>query len=212
MIMIVLFGPPGVGKGTQAEFISQSFGLSIISTGALLRKLDSKSIVLNNISNGRLVPDDIVSSLLKEQIISNSNMNGYILDGYPRTISQVQFLDKLSENQNIYRIYYIHLYLEEKKIVNRLTSRFLCLGCKKVYNNLTIMPKIQGVCDTCGGQNFFIRDDDNINSINVRLSIYRQETQKIVDTYRGRKTYKKILADNSITTIRDTIFQFLQSN
>ena len=154
MKLIIILGPPGVGKGTQSVFLAETFNLMIISMGDLLRR----SIAAHqDIAKGNLVPDANVSSLLEDRIIVNNEIQGYLIDGYPRTLSQVKYLDDLIFRKKIQRVYFLHISLDEDFLMKRLISRFVCKACKRVYNHLTAPTKIRGICDFCQGGNFFVR-------------------------------------------------------
>ena len=205
MKLIIILGPPGVGKGTQAVFLAQMFNLCIISMGDLLRHFLSEYRLVSDIAKGNLVPDGIVSSLLEEKIILNTNINGYVIDGYPRTLSQVKYLDYLMLRKGIQNTYFVYLSLDESLLIQRLVSRFTCKTCNKIYNRLTAPTKLQGVCDFCYGSKFFTRDDDNINAIRVRFSVYNQQVASIIRVYKDRMGYQEFPAQGSIEEIQSNI-------
>ena len=132
MKLIVILGPPGVGKGTQAVFLAQTFNLCVISMGDLLRRFLSEYRLVSDIAKGNLAPDGVVSSLLEEKIIFNTSVNGYVIDGYPRTLSQVRYLDYLMSSKIIHSTYFVYLSLDKNLLIQRLVARFACKTCNKI--------------------------------------------------------------------------------
>ena len=211
MKIIVLFGPPGVGKGTQASLISDKFNLKIISTGALIRKNMDKDINLSQlVSQGKYASDQLVSSLVKDELMRCEYFDGFILDGYPRTELQAVFLDNIVLADKNNGLYFISLELAETVLIDRLASRLTCKDCNAAYNIKTSPPKQDNICDHCRGKNLFIRSDDNPASIKVRLEAYKNKTQKIIKYYQGRKNFINIIANGSVDKINQDICNFLQ--
>ncbi len=212
MISIILLGPPGVGKGTQASLLAEKYDIKILSTGELLRKAVSDKTQLglrikSIIENGELVSDDVVSELVEKKIREDSDVKGYILDGYPRTVSQAEYLKKLLLVLRLPEPYIISLQLEDEKIVTRLLSRFYCKDCNACYSSLTLKTKIEGVCDVCGGKEFYKRADDNEASVKVRLNAYNDRTAPLIKYYSGEANYISINSDNSVDAIHSVIGQ-----
>jgi adenylate kinase len=213
MKIIILFGPPGSGKGTQSNLLALRFNLHPISTGDLLRSsLSKKSSLAQNISEGNLAPDEVVSSLLKAEINVTRNVGGYIIDGYPRTLSQISFLDDLLSSKGITNPHFLYLSLNKELLMRRLRSRFVCQNCNKTYNSLTSPTKIKGECDVCRSNNFCTRDDDNVEAVMIRLAVYKEQTQKIIEVYGCRNNFKEFCAEQSIDVIHKKICLFLKGD
>lgn len=182
---IVIMGAPGSGKGTQAEIISKDLEIPTISTGSILRyevesgsKLGQK--IKDTISQGILIPDELITELLLKRVDSPDCKNGYILDGFPRTINQAKSLD---ENIDIDKV--LVLEVEDQVILNRLSGRRSCTNCNIVYHVQSKKPQVEGVCDICG-EPLIIRDDDKEEIIKKRLEIYRESTKPVIDYYKQK--------------------------
>jgi adenylate kinase len=187
---ILLFGPPGVGKGTQAKLLSQEFGVPHISTGDMLRasvaggtKLGKKAKVI--MDKGQLVPDDIMVGIVRDVLGSPSVDKGFILDGFPRTIEQAKALTNILNNQNISDYSVVNLDVDDEVIVRRLTKRLVCLNDGKTYSS-----EIDGVtagspCPACGGQ-LVLRDDDKEETVRNRLSVYHSATAPVLHYYQSQ--------------------------
>ena len=210
MKIIVLLGPPGVGKGTQAALLSNKLNLRIISTGALLRSnMEEDGGLSKVVTEGNYAPDELVSSLVQKEIAANQAWDGFILDGYPRTRVQAEFLDNMVAERDDNELFFVCLDLADSILIDRLTSRFVCKDCNTTYNSKTSPPKIENICDKCGGSNFFTRSDDNIDSIKVRLLTYKNQTQQIIKYYQDRKHYLNLVADGSADYIHRDICRFI---
>ncbi|MEM1988398.1 MAG: nucleoside monophosphate kinase [Candidatus Woesearchaeota archaeon] len=188
--ILVLFGPPGAGKGTLAEHLSNKFGFFWISTGDLLREIANQDNELgrkikNIISQGKLLDDETLNKIIYDNIKTKDFV---LLDGYPRKISQAEFLEK-----NFEVIGSIFVFCDDEKIVQRLTNRRICPKCKKNYNLLTNPPKKDNLCDICN-VTLIQREDDKEEVIRKRLKIYYEETHSLYDFY---KTRNKIIELNS---------------
>jgi len=185
---LIIFGPPGSGKGTYASMLEERLGTVKISTGDMVREtiksgsgLGKKMKVYSD--SGKLVPDDLVIKMLKERIAKpDCKKNGFVLDGFPRTIAQVEALDKITKIDGI-----INLDVPEWVIVARLSNRRTCKKCGAIFNVKYLKPKVEGVCDNCGGE-LFQRDDDKEEVIKERIGVYRNETQPLLDYYKKKKT------------------------
>ncbi len=184
---IILIGPPGTGKGTQAECLSAKLKIPHISTGEMFRQAAQDGSKLGigardkYWGKGNLVPDDITVGLVKERLKKADCKNGYILDGFPRTIPQAKALDKISNVEKVFSIE-----TREITIIKRLTNRRQCSKCKKIYG-IDLPPKKEGVCDACGGK-LILRDDDKEEVIKERLQVYEQQTKPLINYY--TKQYK----------------------
>ena len=190
---LVLFGPPGSGKGTQAERLRDDLKLRHLSTGDLLRDAVARETELGKtvkdvLASGRLVSDDIVLSLMRDAIVAageNRGLKGWLLDGFPRTIGQAEGLDRLLSElgQKIDAV--VVLDVDRNAVVERLSGRRTCTQCKTVWHVKNNPTAVQGVCDRCGGK-LVQRDDDKPETIVKRLDVYETQTRPILDHYRNR--------------------------
>ena len=182
---LVIFGPPGSGKGTYASRLQVKLGLPAIATGDMLREIvrqESKlaGTVKDYMSTGELVPDGIVIQVLKERLAREDCKMGFILDGFPRTIEQATALDKITNIDAV-----ILLHVPEWILVERLSSRRVCRKCGEVYNILYLKPEKEGVCDKCGGE-LYQRMDDRPRIVKDRLKVYEKQTEPLIKHYKGR--------------------------
>ena len=182
---LVIFGPPGSGKGTYASRLESRLDVPAIATGDILREMAQRET--NNarklrryMSNGELVPDRIIIEILRERLARDDCRRGFLLDGFPRTIEQAEALEEMTTINAI-----IHLVVPEWIVVERLSSRRICKDCGAVYNLRFLKPKKAGLCDKCGGD-LYQRTDDTPKVIRERLKIYEQQTQPILRYYKDR--------------------------
>ena len=187
---LVLLGAPGSGKGTQAERIAPAFGLPHISTGDILRAAVKAGTELGAtakrfMDSGELVPDDVVIGIIRERLAEPDAARGFMLDGFPRTLEQAVALDGMLEDAGRSLTTVLLIDVPEEELVQRLAGRRACRSCGRGYNVVFDPPKVEGVCDACGGE-LFQRDDDNEATVRNRLSVYRRQTEPLVDYYRGK--------------------------
>ncbi len=187
-MIILLTGLPGVGKGTQAEMLVDKFHIKHLSTGNIFRDLMSKDNELSQelksyISEGKLVPDELTIKILEEEIKGDEYKNGFLLDGFPRTINQAKYLDELLEKNNLTLDYIINLYLDEEEIFKRLESRVYCPNCQATYNLHLLPPDIDGICDKCGSK-LVQREDDKPEKIKERLEVAKEQTLPVIEYYK----------------------------
>jgi adenylate kinase len=204
---VILLGPPGVGKGTQAQKLQQERGLRQISTGDILRQAIKNQTELGKqaedyIKRGELVPDDLMLGLIAETLFGGDAPQDYILDGFPRTIPQAEGLDRLFAQHNVDLDAVILLEAKPEAIIKRLSARRTCRQCNAVYNLITNPPKNPQRCDICGGE-LYQRDDDRIETIQRRLKVYTKQTEPLAEYYRQRGKLKTIAADGT----PDEVFQ-----
>ncbi len=188
---IILLGPPGAGKGTQAQRLVEKHGMRQLSTGDMLRAavkagtpvgLQAKAVM----ERGELVSDEIVSALIGEELDSLAPGQGAIFDGYPRTAAQAESLDVILASRNTQLDHVVELEVDEEALVERITGRFTCANCGKGYHDTFEQPRQLGVCDKCGGTQFKRRPDDNEETVRTRMVEYRAKTAPILPIYDAR--------------------------
>ena len=184
---IILFGPPGVGKGTQAKLLVEEFHSAHISTGDLLREAVKNKTILglkakSYMDAGNLVPDDVVVGLIEEVLMSDEARENFILDGFPRTLLQASTLDALFEKLGVRLDSVISFEVDNEEIINRLNQRRLCRGCGRIYTIARIGADLK-VCPQCGGE-VYQRDDDKPEPVRRRLEVYQQQTKPLIEYYR----------------------------
>jgi adenylate kinase len=182
---LIIFGPPGAGKGTYASRLGRELKIAAISTGDIFREevkrnTDLGRKVVEFLNRGVLVPDEIVTDVLAKRIRMPDSKRGFILDGYPRTIEQAKALDKIADIDAV-----IRLIVPEWIIVKRLSNRRVCRKCGAIYNLKYLKPKRPGVCDKCGGE-LFQREDDKPEVIRERLRVYEAQTQPLIEYYKDK--------------------------
>lgn len=197
---LVLLGAPGAGKGTQAAYLRDNWGLTHISTGDILRAEVREGSELGEeakgyMERGELVPDDLIIRMMEERLKLLGATTGYILDGFPRTAAQAEALDSMLERIGHKLDAVINLEVPDNELIRRLTGRRVCPNCAAVYHVDTMPPKEEGICDVCGAT-LIQRKDDQIDAITNRLEVYKVQTQPLIDYYRQR---------GKLTTIDGTI-------
>ena len=180
----IFLGPPGAGKGTLAAKIAEEYTIPHISTGDIFRKAIKDQTPLGKkvkdiIDSGALVSDDITCALVEERIKQSDCQNGFILDGFPRTIPQAEAFEKICNDCNV-----VNLVVDNQLIIDRLSNRRVCKGCGKTYNIKYLLPKTEGKCDDCG-DDLYTRDDDKIESITHRLEVYEDQTAPLISFYKA---------------------------
>jgi adenylate kinase len=186
---LIFLGAPGAGKGTQAREVAKEFGIPQISTGDMLRDAVKKQTVLGlaakaKMEAGELVPDEVVCGIVAERTAEPDCQNGFILDGFPRTIAQAQFVDQMLAAKGLGRPQVLDIEVDEDLLLKRLTGRQTCSICGEIYNIYFNPPKVAGICDKDGGK-LLHRADDNETSIRQRLEAYHHQTQPLIQYYRG---------------------------
>ena len=196
---VVLLGPPGAGKGTHAGVVTETCKIPHISTGDMFRAaikngtpvgLEAKSYM----DKGELVPDSVVCKMVEERISGSDCANGFLLDGFPRTMAQAKALDAAlaAKGQKIDLV--INLMCSDEVVLSRLTTRRVCRTCGQIYNVISKPPKVEGVCDVDGGE-VYQRSDDTVETITNRLSVYKAQTAELIDYYRGNGVLRDVKAD-----------------
>ena len=199
---VILLGPPGSGKGTQADLIQQSYGFPKISTGDLLRKevelgTDLGKKVGQEMKAGRLVSDELVLELVEKRIGSDDCRQGYVLDGFPRTLNQARLLEKLEANRPETAF---EFKVSEQEIWRRLSGRMVCLQCGAVYNINNNRPQADGLCDLCGSK-LVVREDDRPEVIRERIRLYLETIAPLIDYYSSKNVLFEINAEDTAENI-----------
>jgi len=212
---LIMLGPPGAGKGTQAQKICEDYNTVQISTGDILREEVSNNTELGQkakkyMDKGELVPDAVILGMMEKKLFGENAPEGYILDGFPRTVPQARGLDHLYAEHNEELDAIIVMDVDKEIIVKRLTARRVCKNCNKVYNLLFMPPEEDGVCDECGGE-LIQRDDDKEETVLNRLEVYQEETAPLIDYYSGTGKLKKVKSDGTPDEVYDNIKEILEN-
>ena len=210
---LVLLGPPGAGKGTQAKLLEDARSLVKLSTGDMLRAAVAAGTELGRkagdlMEQGQLVPDELVIKLIAENIDEDSG-NGFILDGFPRTITQAEALDRLLKKRGKKLDHVIVMAVDDEALIQRIGGRFACATCGEGYHDLYKMPKVEGVCDRCGGTQFVRRRDDNEEVVRSRLKAYHALTEPLIDYYSGQGKVREVDGMADIGTVEREIAEAL---
>ncbi len=202
---LILFGPPGAGKGTQAEMLEREFTVLKYSTGDMLREEVKSGSELGKqageiMASGGLVPDAIMISMIRERIKSSNK--GFVLDGFPRTIAQAEALDKMLVEENTPLSHVIEIKVDDEILASRIAGRFSCAACGAGYHDQFKKPVRDGVCDSCGGTEFSRRKDDNLETVKSRLQAYHAQTSPLLPYYHAKgllRTVDGMLAINNVS-------------
>ena len=210
---VVLLGPPGAGKGTQAKLLEEKFAAPQISTGDILRKAVAEQSVLGKqaseyIRRGELVPDQLIIDLVAERLKEKDCEKGFVLDGFPRTIAQAQSLEDILKKMGLALTCVLSVQVPHELIVERLSGRRTCKGCGALYHVVFDPPKAAGTCNRCGGE-LFQRDDDREETIGNRLRVYDNQTAPLVSYYRERGLLKSIDGVGKVEDIGKRMIQAL---
>lgn len=195
---LVFFGAPGAGKGTQAEIVSEKLGIPAVSTGAIIRKAVKDGTPMgiaakDKIEKGELVPDEVVIGIIRERIAEDDCKNGFILDGFPRTVPQAEALDRMGVAIDIV----LDLEVPDEKIIERMSGRRTCTKCGATYHIVYKAPKKEGICDICG-EALTTRKDDAPEVVKLRLDTYHSETEPLRDFYAKKGILKTVVGQEEL--------------
>lgn len=210
---VVMLGAPGAGKGTQAKKIAAKYSIPHISTGDIFRANIKNGTELGKkaktyMDQGLLVPDELVVDLVVDRVNQEDCANGYVLDGFPRTIPQAEALTKALAGQGQKLDYAIDVDVPDENIVRRMCGRRACVGCGATYHLEYAPPKQEGICDTCGGE-LILRDDDKPETVTKRLGVYHEQTQPLIDYYTNAGILKRVDGTVDIDEVFQAITEIL---
>ena len=193
---IIMLGAPGAGKGTQAKMIAAKYQIPHISTGDIFRANISNGTELGKeakqyMDQGLLVPDELTVKILLDRVAQEDCKNGYVLDGFPRTIPQAEVLDNALEQLGDQVDFAINVDVPDDNIINRMSGRRACVKCGATYHIKHIPPKVEGICDSCGAE-LILRDDDKPETVKKRLNVYHEQTQPLIDFYSEKNILKEV--------------------
>ncbi len=208
---LILLAAPGAGKGTQAEMLSEHYGIPSISTGAILRKNIGEGTELGKIAEGyinagKLIPDDLMIRVMDDRFKENDCKNGFILDGFPRTIAQAESLD--ASPIEIDKV--LSLEVDDETIVERLSGRLECKSCGATYHREYNPTKVEGICDKCGGE-LGVRSDDKPETVRARLKTYHEQTEPLIDYYKEKGILRVAKGREEIADTRAAVLEALEA-
>lgn len=210
----ILMGPPGAGKGTQAAVLIEKFQIPHISTGDMFRAAIKAGTPLGlkakeYMDAGSLVPDEVTIGIVAERLAEADCANGFLLDGFPRTVAQADALDKILVDLRMTLDGVLNIEVDEAKLLERLTGRRICRQCGATYHMVFNPPTTLNVCDKCGGE-LYQRSDDTLETAKNRLDVYNRQTQPLIEYYRGQGLLKEINGDQEISKVLDDILAALE--
>lgn len=215
---IMFIAPPAAGKGTQAELVTKKYNIPHISTGDILREISKEdseigSYVYEILASGKLVKDEITYKLIEERLNKEDCKNGYIIDGFPRNLDQAIEYDKILANLGYEIGNVIYLEISEKTLEKRITGRRLCEDCHAIYNinDENSSPKVESVCDKCGGK-LYQRNDDNLEAFQTRYKMYLEKTAPIIEHYKKQNVLHVINGEDTVENIFNAVDEIISNN
>ncbi|MFN3384341.1 MAG: adenylate kinase [Archaeoglobaceae archaeon] len=211
---LILLGAPGAGKGTQAKIIMGRYRIPQISTGDMLREAVAKGTELGKkakeyMTQGKLVPDDVVIGIVRERLAQKDCENGFILDGFPRTLPQAEALDKMLKEMGKKIDAVINVNVPEEEVVKRIVNRRTCKVCGAIYHLIYSPPKKEGVCDKCGGE-LYQRDDDKEETVRERFRVYKKNTEPLIDYYKRKGILYDVDGTKDIEGVKREVLEILE--
>jgi adenylate kinase len=211
---LILLGPPGAGKGTQAQRLQDEKGLKQLSTGDMLRAEVKSGSALGKraagiMERGELVPDDLIIAMIEARIAQPDCKNGFILDGFPRTTAQAEALDRMLGQRGLKLDRVVEMTVDEKALTDRITGRFSCASCGAGYHDRFKQPKKPGICDVCGSTEFIRRKDDNVETVTARLRAYHDQTAPLLPYYKARGVLRSVDGMASMDAVYKQILEAL---
>ena len=207
---LILLGPPGAGKGTQAKRLEDRHSLVQLSTGDMLRAVVASGVPLGQqakeiMAAGKLMPDELMIEMIADRISKPDCATGFILDGFPRTVPQAEALDRMLEEKGLKLDHVIEMKVDDAALVERITGRYTCAKCGQGYHDKFQTPKVDGVCDNCGSTEFTRRADDNAETVTTRLAAYHKQTAPILPYYKERGVLETVDCMADIDVVTDQI-------
>lgn len=196
-MIVILFGPPGAGKGTQAQLLEKNRGLIQLSTGDMLRAAVAEKThygqkAKEKMDAGQLVSDDIVIGIIADRIKADDCKDGFLLDGFPRNVAQAEALDAMLAEEGVKLDAVIEMRVDDEVLVDRISGRYTCAECNQGYHDTNLKPAVQGVCDRCGSVEFKRRDDDNAETVAKRLKEYYAQTAPVLPYYADKGILQQV--------------------
>ena len=194
---LILLGPPGAGKGTQAQHMVNAYNITQLSTGNLLRSAVAAGTDIGKrakmaMDAGDLVLDDILVCMISDRVNEDDCKNGFILDGFPRTVAQAEALEQILGKMNLNLDAVIEIRVDDAQLIGRVTGRYTCANCGAGYHDINLKPKVGGICNNCGRNEFTRRSDDNAEAVATRLQAYNEQTAPLVPFYRRKGCLKTV--------------------
>jgi len=213
---LILLGPPGAGKGTQAKLLVDKFSIPQLSTGDMLREAVAAQTDIGKeakavMDAGKLVSDKIVNAIVSERIDQDDCANGFILDGFPRTTAQAEALDTMLQERTLTLDIVIAITVDEKALIERIVGRTSCAKCGTGYHKEFSPPKVEGICDKCGGSEFTQRKDDNRETMQTRLATYHKQTAPIIPYYEANGRLARVDGVGDIESVATEISRIIEA-
>jgi len=208
-VRVIFLGPPGAGKGTQAQALAREWGVAHVATGDMLREAVAAKTALGleakrHMDSGGLVPDDVVIGLVGERLAQPDAKAGCVLDGFPRTVAQAEALDALFARAGIALDRVIYFDVPRAELLRRLTGRRVCRACGRTFHLVSAPPRVAGKCDDCGGE-LYQRADDSEATVATRLDVYQKQTAPLLDYYRGRRLLAEVAGEGPVAGVGEAI-------